>query len=87
MSKLRIGSIMEFDSTKSRREAYNCGRKQGAVEELKRIKSFIRIREKEITNNKSYSNFTKISKLKETTNIITECSKSLLNKEKGVFEK
>jgi recombination DNA repair RAD52 pathway protein len=36
MSKLRIGSIMEFDSVKSRREAYDCGRKQGVVEELKR---------------------------------------------------
>jgi hypothetical protein len=34
MSKLRIGSIMKFDSVKSRREAYDCGRKQGAVEEL-----------------------------------------------------
>jgi len=34
MSKLRIGSIMEFDSVKSRREVYDCGRKQGALEEL-----------------------------------------------------
>jgi len=39
MSKLRIGSIMKFDSTKSRKEAYNCGRTQGAVEELERIRN------------------------------------------------
>jgi hypothetical protein len=37
MSKLRIGSIMKFDSTKSRKEAYNCGRKQGALEELENL--------------------------------------------------
>jgi argonaute-like protein implicated in RNA metabolism and viral defense len=37
MSKLRIGSIMKFDSTKSRKEAYNCGRKKGAVKELERL--------------------------------------------------
>jgi hypothetical protein len=41
MSKLRIGSIMKFDSTKSRKEAYNCGKKQGAVEELTRIRNYI----------------------------------------------
>jgi hypothetical protein len=42
VSKLRIGSIMEFDSTKSRKEAYDCGRKQGAVEELEKILDFFK---------------------------------------------
>jgi hypothetical protein len=42
MSKLRIGSIMKFDSTKSRKEAYNCGRKQGAVSVLDRVIDLVR---------------------------------------------
>jgi transcriptional regulator NrdR family protein len=37
MNKLRIGSILEFDSIKSRKEAYNCGKRQGAVEELEHL--------------------------------------------------
>jgi hypothetical protein len=37
MSKLRIGSIMEFDSVKSRREVYDCGRKQGIIDELENL--------------------------------------------------
>jgi hypothetical protein len=41
MSRLRIGSIMKFDSTKSRKEAYNCGRKKGALEELEKLGKFI----------------------------------------------
>jgi hypothetical protein len=41
MSELRIGSIMKFDSTKSRKEAYNCGRKKGALEELEKLGKFI----------------------------------------------
>jgi hypothetical protein len=41
MNKLRIGSIMKFDSTKSRKEAYNCGRKKGALEEQKKELVFL----------------------------------------------
>jgi len=32
---------MEFDSVKSRREAYNCGRKQGAVDFANKVKQYL----------------------------------------------
>jgi len=59
------------------------GRKQGALEELKELRLFVRNREKAIVNWKHYSNLQKMIKQVETNKIIKEID-NRINKLKEV---
>jgi hypothetical protein len=88
MGKLKIGSIMKFDSTKSRKEAYNCGRKQGVVEgEIKGYKNIIFCLKREnkrfkkkinpYINNSELEQFTR-EQIQEIENFIKELEKGVV---------